>query len=250
MLAAQQDGVAGARLWIGRHAEVEEYLREAEILSMEEVGYGSTNPSRAELAPGGPVARMAWKPIPTGRSQGHYQSYKYEIAAYELDKLLGLNLVPPTVERAVAGKKGAAIMWMEGVTNFRDLGGLPQAPPEKQSMWNRQIARAKMFHNLVGNSDPNLGNWLVDSEWNLFLIDHSRAFGRSKNPVHKIGRFDRELFSKMSALDSKALEEGAGAWLTEKERARVIDRLERMKAEVAARVERLAEERVFLPPDG
>ena len=30
-----------------------------------------------------------------------------------------------------------------------------------------QITRAKMFDNLIGNLDPNLGNWLVDPEWNL-----------------------------------------------------------------------------------
>ena len=30
-----------------------------------------------------------------------------------------------------------------------------------------------MFDNLIGNIDPNLGNWLLDEEWNIILIDHS-----------------------------------------------------------------------------
>ena len=78
----------------------------------EDIGTGVTNPKRAELAPGGPVAEIAWKPIRSGYYRGHYESYQAEIAAYELDRLLGLNMVPVTVEKRIEGALGAASMWV------------------------------------------------------------------------------------------------------------------------------------------
>ena len=245
--AQKEAKASGAKTWIGRQTEIENYIREAEIVRMEAIGNGVTNPSLAEFSPGGVVERICWKPIQPGSYQGHFESYKFEIAAYEIDKLLGLNLVPVTVERRVEGERGAAVMWIEEVTNFRDLGGLPKAPPAKRAMWNRQIVQAKMFDNLIGNSDPNLGNWLVDSEWNLFLIDHSRAFSRSRRPVHGLARIDRELFSKMSALDETTLERATDEWLTKGERRMILKRLELMRAEIQTRIDQSSEAAVFLP---
>ena len=37
------------------------------------------------------------------------ESYKAEIAAYKLDRMLDLHMVPPIVERKIDGKTGAAI---------------------------------------------------------------------------------------------------------------------------------------------
>ena len=48
----------------------------------------------AKLAPGGPVDAIAWKPIRPGRYTGYWESYKSEIAAYELDKFFGLGHEP------------------------------------------------------------------------------------------------------------------------------------------------------------
>ena len=247
-VAAQNETAgSGAKTWIGRQTEIEDYIREAEIVKIEAIGRGVTNPSRADFSPGGVVEVIAWKPIQPGRYEGRFESYKFEIAAYELDKLLGLNLVPVTVERRIEGERGAAVMWIESATNFRELGGLPRAPPAKRAMWNRQIVQAKMFDNLIGNRDPNLGNWLVDSEWNLFLIDHSRAFSRSARAVHEMTRFDRELFSKMNALDDATLERATDDWLTKKERLMILKRVELMRAEVQTRIDQSSEEAVFLP---
>lgn len=67
-------------------------------------------------------------------------------------------------------------MLVESTQSFSDLGGPPRPPSDQAASWNIQLVRAKMFDNLIGNDDPNLGNWLVDPAWNLILIDHSRAF--------------------------------------------------------------------------
>jgi hypothetical protein len=51
---------------------------------------------------------MVWKPINPGQYSGRLESYKSDIAAYELYKFLGLGMIPTTVEREERGDVGAA----------------------------------------------------------------------------------------------------------------------------------------------
>src|SRR4051794_28506321 len=88
-----------ARTWLGREAAIEAHLRGAAVTRVDEIGTGVTRPKRAQLDPPTPAASLAWKVLPPGRHHGHWESYKSEIAAYELDKLLQLHMVPPAVER-------------------------------------------------------------------------------------------------------------------------------------------------------
>ena len=225
----------GARVWVDHVAEIEQYLKSAEIVGVEEIGVGVTKPRRATLAPGGPVERIAWKSIKPGRYSGFWESYKSEIAAYELDKLLGMGMIPPTVEREVKGEKGAAVMWVSPVKSFKELGGVPGMkgvsgpPPAQIAIWTRQITVAKMFDNLVGNIDPNLGNWLVDPNWNLILIDHTRAFTNTKDLYHQLVRVDDDLWAKMKALDEPALTTALGAWLDKGQIKAILQRRDKMQ---------------------
>jgi hypothetical protein len=231
---AQAPAGESARIWIGREAEFESFLKSAKVTSQKEIGTGVTRPRRATLAPGGPVDSMAWKPIKPGRYTGYWESYKSEIAAYELDKHLGLGMIPPTVERQVDGETGAAVMWASPTQSFKDLGGVPgqkgvkAPPPAKMGLWNVQITRAKMFDNLIGNIDPNLGNWLVDPEWNLILIDHTRAFTTTKNLYHQMGSVDPALWEKMKALDEATLKTVVGAWLDGSAIKAILERRDKM----------------------
>jgi hypothetical protein len=231
----QAQAPASAKIWIGKAAEFEAYLKSADVVGMEELKIGVTRPRRAKLAPGGPVDAMAFKPIRPGRYNGYWESYKSEIAAYEFDKVLGLDMIPPTVEKRVEGNLGAAVMWASPTRSFKDLGGVPgQAnvqgpPPAMMAAWVRQITRAKMFDNLIGNTDPNLGNWLVDPAWNLILIDHTRAFTNTKNLYHQLSQVDTELWDKMKALDEPALTAALGEWLEKDAIKGVFERRARMQ---------------------
>jgi hypothetical protein len=69
--------------------EFEAYIRDTPIDHIEEVPIGVTHPKRAYFKSGGLVESVAWKILPPGRPAGYWESYKSEIAAYELDKLLG-----------------------------------------------------------------------------------------------------------------------------------------------------------------
>ena len=102
-LRAQAQATEGqpvdARIWLGRAAEIETYIRDVQMLSFTTLSVGVTKPQKATLPPGGPCAFLAWKAIQPGRYNGYWESYKNEIAAYELDKVLGLDMIPPTVEK-------------------------------------------------------------------------------------------------------------------------------------------------------
>jgi hypothetical protein len=216
---------ATLKVWLGREAEFEAYLRDADIVRIEAVPIGVSKPKRAYFSPGGLVESAAWKPLPPAVHQGYWDSYKAEIAAYELDKLLELEMVPPTVEKRVNGELGALVMWLSPTRVWGDVE--KEAQPERPE-WRDQVIRMKMFDNLICNRDRNLGNLLVDASWNLYLIDHSRAFITSKDLPVRMSQICRELWAEMTALDEPVLERALGHWLNGKEIKAILDRRDRM----------------------
>lgn len=244
---AAADAEVCAHVWVGREGEFEAFLKTAKVTGLKDVPVGVTRPSRAYLESGGLAESMAWKPITPGIKNGYFESYRSEIAAYELDKLLGLGMVPPTVERAVEGKTGAAILWAAPTRSFKELGGVPgQAgiagpPAPKIATWTRLVVRAKMFDNLIANKDPNLGNWLVDPDWHLLLIDHSRSFTTMKTMVHKMDNVDGPLWDKFKALDEASLGAAIGKWVGRSELRAILERRDRMQQDIAKLVKERGE---------
>ena len=237
-----------ARIWIGRAAEIEEYLKTAPMLKLEDLSVGVTKPKKAHLPPGGPVAYLAWKMLPPGIYNGFWESYESEIAAYELDKMLELNMVPPTVEKKHRGESGAAVMWVSPTKSFTDLGGAAavKPPADKLNAWNRQVVRAKMFDNLIANIDPNQGNWLVDPSWNLVLIDHTRSFTTRREMVHEMTRIDAALWERMKTLTEPQLKPVLNKLMGGGELRAIIQRRDRMQQVIDALVKAKGADAVFI----
>jgi hypothetical protein len=231
LLVSQPAPVVCANVWQARPAEFEAYLRTAAVDKIADIPVGVTRPRRAHLAPGGIVSSFAWKPLRPGIHNGYFESYKSEIAAYELDKLLGLHMVPVVVERRVKNDLGAAVMWVEGVRSWESVQPLP-----KPATWDLQLARMKMFDDLVGNSDRNKGNLLVDADWHIFLIDHSRAFVTEMKLPQELQNIDRRLWDRMLALDEAGLTASMGAWLDRRQVNALLRRRDAMKKKIAALV--------------
>src|SRR5262245_30800979 len=195
-IAAQAPAAASARTWIGNEARIEAQLTSASVTRIEDIGTGVTRPRRAYLEPAEPVASVTWKVLPPGMKNGYWESYTSEIAAYELDRFLGMHMVPPAVKRTIDGDTGAAIMWVEGVRSVKQEGG--EVPSGE--IWGKAIRRMLMFDDLICNKDRNAGNILIGQPGELILIDHSRAFITDKGLPRTLERVDAELWDRMTAL--------------------------------------------------
>ena len=171
---------------------------------------------------------MIWRPLPPGVYRGFRESYKAEIAAYEVDKLLKMDMVPPTVERQLEGHYGAAQLWVENIVDSNT-----NAPGEaNRADWEDQLVRTRMFDVLIGYRDRDPGNMLHDADWHLILIDHSRAFGDGTEIPHKLNRIDLRLWSRIESLTRNQLDAALGAWLDDAEIKAILDRREKMRAEI------------------
>lgn len=234
-----------AKIWIGDRAKYERWLREAEILDVEDVGQGVTKPRKATLEVGDVVFHAAYKPIKRGRQGGYWESYEAEVAAYELDKLLGLDMVPPTVVRRVESNLGSLQLWVKGCKTYKSVEN--QAPSTQE--FSHQVSRMKVFDNLVFNDDRNAGNFLVDSSWNIILIDHSRAFverkdvlkGESKLPAS----FDRKLVERMKALRFEDLEGPMKGMLAKKQIEALLARRDKLLKRLNELVAKQGEARIL-----
>ena len=242
--AATTPAAACSKNWVGHEAEFEQAIRESKVTKIEAVPIGVTKPQRAWLEAGGPVGSFAWKVLPPGYKNGYMESYKAEIAAYEIDKILDLHMVPPIVERSMSGLNGAAVYWIENTKNWNK--DHPPTGPEPQ--WSFQISRMKMLDLLIANIDRNQGNLLYDADWHLFLIDHSRAFIGKKDlkNITPLSRVDRALWEKMQALTFEGLKASpAGKWVSDNDLKALIIRRDLMARSIADLVAKRGEASVF-----
>lgn len=217
----------GAKTWIGHYRDVEEYLRTAECVRMDDVSRSMPDAKRCVLRPGGPVARMIWKPLIPSVRRGFRESGKADIAAYALNKLLKLDMIPPVVDRELQGYKGVATFWVENVVDATD-GASPSASARVH--WEQQRIRMSMFDMLIGNKDRNTGNILRDAAWNMILIDHSRAFGAVTELSQPVGEIDQEYWARIEKLTRPQLDGALGKWLEPDEIAAILERRNKMRA--------------------
>ena len=226
--------VEGRKVWIGRESEFEEFLKQAKVIKVDDVPVGVTKPKRAYVAPGGLAGSFVFKELMPSRKSGFFESYKSEIAAYELDKIMGMGMVPPTVERKHDGVTGSAQLWVEHCTLLRDRD-TTKAPD--MGAWNKQVYRQRVWDNLTANIDRNQGNLLMDDGWNLILIDHSRAFTGSMNMPFPMNKIDKEFYEKLKALDEATIKARLGKWLFDgpkpilKRRDKIVEHFEKMLAQ-------------------
>ena len=240
-----QPAAAGCpRVWIGREAAVEEELRTAAIDKIDAVPIGVTKPKRAFFADGGIVTSATWKALRPGNRSGYYESYKSEVAAYELDKLLGMHMVPPVVERSIEGETGALVFWLEGVKGWNK--DRPVRGPEPE--WSRQISRMKLFDQLIANIDRNQGNLLYDADWHRFLIDHSRAFTDRTDlrGMATVGLVDQTLWDAINALTRDDLQRVLGPWLEPRAIDAILTRREKMREAIKKNVTKRGEAAIFI----
>jgi hypothetical protein len=248
---------------IAQREEWEEYLKTADIVKSELIGEGVTKPWKLYLKQGAIEKKAAWK-NPDEKHGDFADSWKYEIAAYRLDKLIGLNMVPITVEREFKGKKGALSLWADSKYNALEIMEKKIPIPDwaiKQTDDTKWIAR--FWDSVIANDDRTQENTLYTEDWRMILIDHSRAFRSNRENTEKlmcgangikrkddggpylIQRVPRALFEKIKALDLASLKQAVGPYLTDQEVEAIIARKPLLIKEIGEMIKKNGEKNVL-----
>jgi hypothetical protein len=170
-------------------AEKEAFLLKAKIVRTRGVSTGITGTRRMTLSDGKLTHDASFQTInemkpsfqtARGTELNFKDSYKYNIAAYRLDRLMNLNMIPVSVERRVAGHSGSMTWWVDNVQMMELNRFEKNITPPDQDAWNDQMYQARIFNELVYNTDANLGNIQITHDWRIWLIDFSRGFRTHK----------------------------------------------------------------------
>jgi hypothetical protein len=216
--------------------EMDVFLRTATIKTKEVLTAGTTGSIKAVLTDGKlthdahiqclDVYKPVWRGAEGTVEKNFRDSWKFNVAAYRLNRLLGLNMVPMSVEREVEGKLCSVTWWVDNVWlvehERRDKGIKPPAT----DYWVNQLNTVRVFDQLIHNLDRNQGNLLITAEWKLWMIDHTRAFKPSKTLLKpdSLRRIDKGLLAKLEALNTVALKQELGPWLRAEEIAALLSR--------------------------
>lgn len=235
-----------------RGEEAKHFLQTADVVSMKPLkSKAVTRPKKVELSDGHLTWFALFKTIdqfqPVKRwDNGEVElkftdSFEYEIAAYELDTMLGLGIVPPAVRRRINSEVGSLSLWVEGaMTEWERIEVHKERPPDLES-WNQQMYTIRLFLQLIYDTDyTNINNLLVTPDWKIYKIDSSRAF-RTHMELRREGsleRFSRRVLAALRALDRDELRSRMKPWLTKKQiealwvrRGLILDLADRRVAE-------------------
>jgi len=236
-LAAWASASAQISPGVFQGAEVEQYLSAARVKAIKDVGDGVTKPKKATLELNRVERFAIFKTIDVngpgivpaqlgGNAPDFQDTWKTEVAAYVVDRMIGLELVPATIERVIDKKTGSLQWWVDGTMTEAARQQMNRPAPPDAGAWERAELRMRLFDNLICNTDRNPSNMLVTTDFQLRLIDHSRAFRpvtTLRNPA-QMTRFSRPLLEALPRLTAADLTDRAGKYLTGAQIAAVIAR--------------------------
>ena len=167
-------------------AGLEEFLRSAHVVDSSDMGAGrrkltleqdgrqlSAVFNATDAAPGAQQSR--WR-----RSAEGAERWSHDLAAYRLDRLLGLGLVPVTVERQVGEQRGA-LRYLVEPSHTEAERQAEQIPFRGACALADQFALMNLFDVLILNAGQDLGSMRYDGRGHLWLMDQSRAFGTARD---------------------------------------------------------------------
>jgi hypothetical protein len=197
--------------------EQETFLREADVIKTKAAPGGVTGSTRATLRRGNIVhdahiqgidQHKAQISLGSGMELDFHDSWRNNVAAYRLDRLLGLGMVPVTVVRRHEKGEAAFTWWVDDVLMVEQERFKKKMNAPDVDEWNRQMLAVRIFDQLIYNFDRNLGNLLIDKQWNIWMIDHTRAFkifDELKSEKNLGERCARDLLASMRRLEKGTL---------------------------------------------
>jgi hypothetical protein len=207
-------------------AQVEAFLRDAEITRTKGTPKGITGSLRATLSDGKITHDAHIQSIDESKREfqtakgtefNFRDSWVFNVAGYKLDRLIGLNMVPVSVSRRYRSKPSAFTWWVDDVMMDEGERLKKKVSPPDSNAWYQQTQLVHLFDQLIYNVDRNMGNLVITNSWRLWAIDHTRAF-RTHDTLKSPGavaRCDRQVFERLKQLDKDTLKREMGSFLDE-----------------------------------
>lgn len=232
---------------------MEAFLLNAELTDFDRIGIGVTGSRRASASDGRLTHDVHIQSVDDSRDTfvaagarvelNFRDTYRYNIGAYRLAVLLGMDNVPMSVLRRVDREPAAVTWWVDDVAmSERDRIEQRAFPPNPQIAYS-QFYTMYAFDELIQNRDRNPGNIVWTADWKMWLIDHTRAF-RSDVELTKperLTRIGRDLLDRLRALTPEGLEAAMDGILTGQERSRVMERRDLLVEHFDARISRIGD---------
>ena len=236
--------------------EICDFLRTAKVVRVSDLSTGTTKPKKLLLEKDGVQLHAIFhyehyvsrrEKLKGGQTVLYFRdSYINQVAAYKMSRLLGITNVAPTVMREVNGKKGSVQMWIENAMNERDRMEKKLYPPNR-SIIELYAHDMRVFDNLINNIDRNFTNILYDSNWRLWFIDHTRAFGRNSKLPNKerLRRCSGSLWKKLQSLDDRLVEETLKPYMGRVEISKLLSRRDKIIKLFKEKIEKKGESNVL-----
>jgi hypothetical protein len=242
--------------------EMRVFLKEAKIQKTKSSGKGVTDTLRATLSDGRLTHDAQIQTVDVAKnifeagakSEVNFKdSYKFNIAAYELARLVGLDNVPMSVERKWREKTAAMTWWLDDVLIVDGKVVDEEVRVKKKLrapdplLFSHYVQIMNIFDELIQNVDRNQGNAIWDTTWKLWMIDHTRAFrlGRELKKPQDLVRCERGLLEGLRRLTAEALTAAVGQNLTKQEVDAVIVRRDLLVRHFDTRIAERGEETVL-----
>ena len=122
--------------------------------------------------------------------------------------------------------------------------------PPDQSALDYQRQTAAIFDTLIFNSDRHLGNLLVDPQWKLWCIDHTRSF---RTYVHLRQRMaikgcPQNLWDKLRSVTQDDFKEKLSPFLTKDEIRTLEKRRKKLIKYIEKLIKKQGQEQIILSP--
>jgi hypothetical protein len=226
-LHAQQTATAPAPA-VFTPEQMEAFLLNATVIRMRPASEGVTRSRRATLSDGTLTHDAHVQIVDESRAlfdAGKYSevdfkdTYRYNIAAYRLARLLELDNVPMSIERQVEGRPAAVTWWIDDVMMDEGDRVKKKASDPNPLRGSGYVYRQRAFDELIQNRDRNLGNLVYTSDWKMWMIDHTRAFrvGRGLLKPDQLLRIERSFFESLRKLTPASVAAAVGMSLTKRE---------------------------------
>lgn len=240
--------------------DLEACLTTGKILKRSEELVGITRPLKVEVECDGTKREAVFKSLDErrmGRTRlesgdvefNFSDSFRYERAAYLLDRQLGLDMVPVAVLGRHKGNDGVLVAWIPNAVHENKVTTSFDGP-QMASMF-RQKSRMRMFDSLIYNTDRRAENIMVDeSKARVYLIDHSRAFREKKELQEEFaaGRvwLPRQMYENLVGLDEESLAELSDGLISQSQIQALLARRDLIVAKIDQDREEYGDEAVFL----